>query len=73
MTSSESSAACACHDGLKPVPLLVPLELTAHHVSASGRAHNCEAQISDTGGTILAQAHALFIAVNPMDLKLVRR
>jgi len=49
---------------LKPVPLMKPLTLTAHHVNASGRKHRCEAQITDQNGTILASAKALFIAVN---------
>jgi acyl-coenzyme A thioesterase PaaI-like protein len=47
---------------LKPVPLLTSLELTAQHVSAAGRQHRCEAQITD-GGIVLATAKALFIQV----------
>jgi len=54
---------------LKPVPLMTSLELTAHHVSASGRKHRCEAQIADQSGTILARAQALFIAVNASVLR----
>jgi uncharacterized protein (TIGR00369 family) len=50
-------------DYLKPVPLLAPLTLIAHHVSANGRAHRCEAQLCDASKTILAQAKAVFIQV----------
>ncbi|HEX3471580.1 MAG TPA: PaaI family thioesterase [Silvibacterium sp.] len=60
---------------LKPVPLMMSLKLTAHHVSANGRKHRCEAQISDQEGTVLAQAQALFIAVNAaiLNTEAVRR
>ncbi len=50
---------------LRPVPLGAPLTLTAHHVSAHGRAHHCEARIADASGHILATAKALFVAVDP--------
>lgn len=52
-------------DYLKPVPLLAPLTLTAHRVSAMGRAHRCTAQISDASGEILASGKALFISIDP--------
>lgn len=48
---------------LKPVPLLTPLELTAHHINSSGRKHFCEAQIMDQSGRALAVGKALFIEV----------
>ena len=50
---------------LKPVPLLTSLELSARHVSESGRRHHCEAQIADASNRILARGKALFIAVDP--------
>ncbi|HTA85770.1 MAG TPA: PaaI family thioesterase [Silvibacterium sp.] len=56
-------------DYLKPVPLMMPLELTARHVSASGRMHRCEARIANREGIILAQATALFITVNMTALR----
>jgi len=48
---------------LKPVPLLKTLELTARHLSASGRRHRCEAQLLDSSETVLAHALAIFIEV----------
>jgi len=51
-------------DYLKPVPLMMPLQLTARHVSANGRMHRCEARIANLEGIILAQAKAIFITVN---------
>ena len=56
-------------DYLKPVPLMMPLELTARHVSASRRMHRCEARIANREGIILAQATALFITVNMTALR----
>jgi uncharacterized protein (TIGR00369 family) len=50
---------------LKPVPLMTPLTLTAHHLSANGRAHRCEAKITDASSAVLARGKALFIAVDP--------
>jgi uncharacterized protein (TIGR00369 family) len=50
---------------LKPVPLDTPIRITAHHRSASGRKHHCEAEIAAEDGTLLARARALFIAVTP--------
>ncbi len=50
---------------LRPVPLLTPLELSAHHLDAGGRRHHCEAQIADSDGAVLARGKALFIAVDP--------
>jgi len=58
---------------LKAVPLMTPLTLTAHHVSASGRKHRCGAQIADQNGTILASAKALFIAVNASAIRSLSR
>ena len=58
---------------LKPVPLMARLTLTAHHVSASGRKHQCEAQIANEDGTILAQGRALFIAVNASVVRRLNR
>jgi uncharacterized protein (TIGR00369 family) len=60
-------------DYLKPVPLMTPLTLTAHHVSASGRKHRCEAQIADQSGAVLAQGRALFIAVNASTVRALSR
>jgi uncharacterized protein (TIGR00369 family) len=58
---------------LKPVPLMTPLTLTAHHVSAQERKHRCEAQIANQDGTILAQGRALFIAVNASAVRSLSR
>jgi acyl-coenzyme A thioesterase PaaI-like protein len=52
-------------DYRKPVPLNTKLLLTGRHTSADGRKHRCEAQIENESGEILAQAKALFIAVDP--------
>jgi uncharacterized protein (TIGR00369 family) len=49
---------------LRPVPLMTPLSLTANHVSADGRQHRCQAQITDESSTVLARGKALFIAVD---------
>jgi uncharacterized protein (TIGR00369 family) len=49
---------------LKPVPLSTPIEITAHHLSADGRKHRCEAVITAEDGIVLARARALFIAVS---------
>lgn len=54
---------------LKPVPLDTPIRITAHHRSATGRAHNCEAEIASEDGTVLARGRALFIAISPDYLK----
>ena len=51
---------------LKPVPLSTPIEISARHVSASGRKHHCEAEIAAADGTVLARGKALFIAI-PVD------
>jgi len=50
---------------LRPVPLVTPLELSAHRVDARGRKHRCEAEIRDGSGNVLARGKALFIAVDP--------
>ena len=50
---------------LRPVPLLLPITLTARHTSTSGRRHHCEAQLADDSGHVLARAKAVFIAVDP--------
>jgi uncharacterized protein (TIGR00369 family) len=52
-------------DYLRPVPLGAPLTLTARHVSAHGRRHQCEAQITDAAGHVLATGTAVFVAVDP--------
>jgi len=54
---------------LKPVPLDTPIRITAHHRSAAGRAHHCEAEIASEDGTVLARGRALFIAISPDYLK----
>lgn len=50
---------------LRPVPLAVPLTLTARHVENHGRRHFCEAQIADASGHTLATGKAVFIAIQP--------
>lgn len=50
---------------LRPVPLGARLRLTARHLSSHGRRHNCEAQISDAAGDLLAIGTAVFVAVDP--------
>lgn len=50
---------------LRPVPLGVPITLTAVHVKTAGRAHHCEAQIRNAAGETLATAKGLFIQVPP--------
>lgn len=52
-------------DYLRPVPLAVPLTLTAHHAGGSGRRHYCEARLADASGHVLATAKAVFVAVDP--------
>lgn len=68
---------------LRPVPLGLPLTLTARHLDLHGRpspvppagtavskrAHHCEAQIADASGQILATAKAVFITVAPDHLQ----
>lgn len=49
---------------LRPVPLGVPLTLTARHTSGSGRVHHCEAQLADATSQVLATAKAVFLAVD---------
>ncbi|HTV81108.1 MAG TPA: PaaI family thioesterase [Acidobacteriaceae bacterium] len=55
---------------LRPVPLGARLRLTARHLSAHGRRHDCEAHLADTAGHLLATATAVFVAV---DLNRFRR
>ena len=50
---------------LRPVPLAIPITLTARHTSASGRRHHCEAQLADDAGHVLARAEAVFVEVDP--------
>ena len=50
---------------LRPVPLGQPLTLTARHIEAHGRRHQCEAEITDASGHILATGKAVFVAVDP--------
>lgn len=53
-------------DYLKPVPLRTPLQLKAWHLSAEGRKHYCEAELTAaTSGQVLAKGRALFIAIDP--------
>lgn len=54
---------------LRPVPLGVPLTLTAQHTGAIGRRNHTEAQIRDASGQVLATAKAVFVTVNPEVLK----
>lgn len=49
---------------LKPVPLGVRLLLTGRHVSAEGRKHRCEAELTNEKGELLAGGKALFIEVD---------
>ncbi len=58
---------------LRPVPLGVPLSLTARHVSQRGRVNHCEAQIADASGHALATAKAVFITVTHDVLKTSRK
>jgi uncharacterized protein (TIGR00369 family) len=50
-------------DYIRPVPVGVALRLTARHLSAEGRKHHCEAEISNSKGEVLARGRALFIAI----------
>lgn len=52
-------------DYLRPVPLAVPLTLTARHTESHGRRHYIEASIADASGQILATGKAVFVAINP--------
>ena len=56
-------------DYLKPVPLGTPLLLTGRRVSTAGRIQNCEAQLANEDGVVLARAKGLFIAVDPALLR----
>lgn len=50
---------------LRPVPLGARLTLTARHLSAHGRRHQCEARIEGADGEVLATGTAVFVAVDP--------
>ncbi|MGC2636449.1 MAG: PaaI family thioesterase [Acidobacteriaceae bacterium] len=50
---------------LRPVPLGVPLTLTARHLDMQGRRHHCEAQIRNAAGETLATAKGLFVVIPP--------
>ncbi len=50
---------------LRPVPLGARLTLTARHVTAHGRRHHCDAQLTDAAGQLLATATAVFVTVDP--------
>lgn len=50
---------------LRPVPLGARLTLTARHLSAHGRRHQCEATLTTAEGQVLATGTALFVAVDP--------
>ncbi|HTD54447.1 MAG TPA: PaaI family thioesterase [Silvibacterium sp.] len=52
-------------DYLKPVPLHVPLELSARHIDSADRKHHCQAEIRDASANVLARGKALFIAIDP--------
>ncbi len=54
---------------LRPVPLGVPLTLTAQHTGATGRRNHTGAQIRDASGQVLATARAVFVTVNPEMMK----
>lgn len=54
---------------LRPVPLGVPLTLTAQHTGATGRRNHTEAQLKDASGQVLATAKAVFVTVTPEMLK----
>jgi uncharacterized protein (TIGR00369 family) len=49
---------------LKPVRLGAQLMLTGRHVSAEGRKHQCEAELANEAGEVLARGKALFVAVD---------
>ncbi len=50
---------------LRPVPLGVPLTLTAQHTGTMGRRNHTEAQLADGSGQVLATAKAVFVTVTP--------
>ncbi len=50
---------------LHPVPLGVPLTLTARHIDTHGRANHTEAHLLDASGKALATAKAVFVTVTP--------
>jgi uncharacterized protein (TIGR00369 family) len=50
---------------VRPVPLAVPLTLTARHVEAHAHRHHCEAEIADAAGQVLAKGKAVFVEVPP--------
>jgi uncharacterized protein (TIGR00369 family) len=54
---------------LRPVPLGVPLMLTARHIERHGRRHHCEAQLADAAEQILATGKAVFVEVPPHYLR----
>lgn len=58
---------------LRPVPVGVGLRLTARHVRTEGRKHDCEAELTDAGGEVLARGRALFIAIDPAKFDAVTR
>ena len=52
-------------DYLRPVPLGIPLTLTARHQETTGRRNHIEAQLADAAGNILATAKAVFVTITP--------
>jgi uncharacterized protein (TIGR00369 family) len=54
---------------LKPVPLGVPLTLTARHLETRGRANHTEAAITDGSGQVLATAKGVFVSIPPDHFK----
>jgi uncharacterized protein (TIGR00369 family) len=54
---------------LRPVPLGVPLTLTAQHTGTTGRRNYTEAQLTDASRQVLATAKAVFVTVPPEMLR----
>lgn len=54
---------------LRPVPLGVPLLLEGRLISADGRKHFCEAELTSAEGRVLAKAKGMFVAVDMEKLR----
>jgi acyl-coenzyme A thioesterase PaaI-like protein len=52
-------------DYLRPVPLGVPLTLTARHTGTTGRRNHIEAQLADASRQVLATGKAVFVTITP--------
>ena len=50
---------------LRPVPLGMPLTLTARYGGTTGRRNHIEADLADAKGEVLATAKAVFVTVTP--------